>query len=399
MSVFPSEIKQHPATKSSCTAAPTPTPLSRRICLYVIDVHLLLCGVDLKSSSGFFREIIVEGRFRSALILISRSITLFSIVLYLIGKSIRISQDFQSSPDINKMFFIWYVIIAGLLFMEIARSQWNGGAMFRRILLNPRNEVCLDCRRVLAWVFCLSVWTTVDLYLVFSNQQTRGLSQETNDEQITDFRRNLRIISERCEVFLFQAQHNCYLFFLIVPKIIQCRLEKLRDSIADSSLDGIRESKEDIRSTTKAFNALFSRIGSFLYVKVVAVGYRIIILLTTQNHPIRRIQILNSCLQFVILYDIASVGTEIITLCRSLPAVFTVRQRSKLPFSALYIGSTELSYDMTRDAVLLSNCFTNEKAMLLSYTCTVITSIAILLQFDYKIMAQFDDLKMSLRFH
>lgn len=174
---------------------------------------------------------------------------------------------------------------------------------------------------------------------------------------------------------------------------------------------------------TLSMNAVFGRLMMFVYLKIITVTYRalVIVLSGDFSRSAEVARVLTPFIEIAVLYDMSSIGSDIIVACTS--TVADIRRRywhqrmktlfpeefgveggpkagtevfsSGLSHEVVQALTNHLGYDENQDALLISDCFPHRKPTFHSYIGAIVTCIVILLQFDYRIMAKFDADKMS----
>ena len=67
-----------------------------------------------------------------------------------------------------------------------------------------------------------------------------------------------------------------------------------------------------------------------------------------------------------------------------------MNEEMELSRNKYYVLQYFVAYDESRDAPTISNSFSMHRKTLMSFLCMVVTSVAILLQFDLRVMTNFD---------
>lgn len=106
---------------------------------------------------------------------------------------------------------------------------------------------------------------------------------------------------------------------------------------------------------------------------------------------IRRAWLASLVFHVVMLWDLASNSSQIIDLCSETAfgfLSFTPKVTSYSELASWAQSAKIMSYDQSRDSLMILDCFTLSKNSFFSYVSTMVACTAVFLQFDYRILAK-----------
>lgn len=192
-----------------------------------------------------------------------------------------------------------------------------------------------------------------------------------------------------------QSHYLALILCLHLQAVLYGHLKQLKTSVNVAKVTEVLREKQVIRIMTASINGLLSQALAFIYVKIFIFLYLFLsdCFLDWGTESQSWILRIGSVLQFMMLYDLTTSGSKIVTICRGTATKFLkegpqpANEENVVPWSQVY---QILSFDELQDSLTVLNCFTFTKKSLFSSLAVVITCIGVLLQFDHRILAKLD---------
>lgn len=360
------------------------TTVAQCVCCKLICTYCILGGVDL-SSTETFKSLVIRGNVRGIIILFIRIILAVIVCLHCMTRMTTAVRRVPVHPTPSDIFLLIYECFTCLTFFEGVTALWSNQESLKEMILHEEHSCHICIKRTLVWVVFTACFTCVLLNNGIYKQNMIMLRSHSVLAQIVS-------LADITRVYIWQMQCIVFLFFLLVPQIIKCRLQELEHFIDAHSPVEIAERRASIRRLTQNFNSHFGRLLFFFYVKIFAGAYicMYMILLSRGGTVTVILQGLNPLVVMAIFFDMAATGTAIIDMNYSIEELILSSYRYKMNHNALWRFAQRMAYDEVRDSLRISDNFINQKSALFGFCETLLTSLAILLQFDYQLMAKFD---------
>lgn len=370
----------------------------RNVYLNLILIHGLTCGVDLLQSD-FLSPI--RTNIRRAFIRSLRVVFVIVFVLATFGTFCDTYTSFPDNPGICDMFATLYSMLYWAIWVETLRTTWWNDEAIKKTFINSNTAQYFSIKRIFMaaihypYIMYLlgriSIYTTVHIESLAARNATILTSSP-----IWPAINNVMYVYEWNSLISYHFLHFIVIVYLQGLVNIRTRLAELRADLETSPAGDLRKRKAQIRQMIATANKIFSQLLFVMYAKIFAITYQTVVAQISNDNGIhsRRYRILASLSQIAVVYDTAALGSEIITSSRltasALPylrkSLFMQDSNGGNSIEELWRFSAEMAYDDVRDALTISDCFISHKGTLASFTGLAVTCMAILLQFDYKIM-------------
>lgn len=221
-------------------------------------------------------------------------------------------------------------------------------------------------------------------------------------------------IGSGCAVYTWQVQMAAWTVYLQSAARICEKLRTIDEITASGALrkriDFIVNLKAEVRWDISSLNSRFGTFVFMLYLKIFTlITYNINKIVTHDgnNRLSMSLYIIGSIMQGMVTFLACHIGSELIALAS--------RTHRRLFDDALQIQSSLMpnAWDRTRtnmsdlrdilayreewDSLRISDCFVNRKSTMFTYIGTLVSSIAIILQFDYRILYVLDKSRILAR--
>lgn len=370
-----------------------PKPILRssilqEVCFKFTVVHCFLCGVDLCCTDNV-RTFAYRSQLRVLLTIAIRVGIVSIYTLFLTTKLQYAYANFSDRPATSDIFDIIYLLNSCALFAEAGRALWTNQTFLVDLLRDSQNIRSFNIKRFVHWFMSCCFYTYIDI------------SQAVRREQLTKELESKLLMKHRmvswCGSYVWQLQYAVFHLYIQGAIIIRANLRGLDVSMDMLSLSKVLEMKMAVRRSVDHFNRTFSRVLVLIYAKIFALAYQglMIGLRVNELSNVETMIAIIPFLQIVMLYDMAVIGTDVISSCHLLHQKLFLKHKFTSNHHELWRVGTLLMYDERIDALLISDCFPNQKGTLLTYSGTLITCLAIFLQFDYRVMARFDEDKRT----
>lgn len=236
------------------------------------------------------------------------------------------------------------------------------------------------------YIFCLTWFTTVDIHMTLG-ESGKDLPYYIFASSVTPL---------WCGIHSKQCHYWTLILFSVSLTVLRGHLGNLDSSVGKVKSPEIMKSKEQARLFTRNVNNTFATVFALLFVKVFLLFYTVLYdsFINHDGVDWGSLTKVGPALQVIILYDLASGGSEIIDACfRTASKVLAhiPRSQSENDNDSWARLAQIVSYDELQDFLMISDCFRFTRQTLFSYVGIVITCTAVLLQFDYRILAKLDE--------
>lgn len=365
-----------------------PLSFHQRLIERFTETLYLLSGIDLgqEGHSALAPCSMKAVKLRKFCVLTIRSLLCIELLFFTLDD---IAQKYSqlvgawSSSDVIKLVFTLIYPMVNALSMK---CLWANQGFLSELFGKPHEqEINLNFKKQLSYLLGWAMFTHVDVIIAL-----RSLDEDMKKRSLfgTSLPQWMGMHCKQCQ----------YLVFLIFSKsqvVLRGRLNQLESSVEKMSYSKALDVKHKIRHITGHLNKTFSMIFALLYVKVFVLLY---IFLCEIHVPRKGTDFggkvtVDPVVQVLMLYDLASGGSEIVNACRrTATKVMVLNSRQASENISLSRLAQVLSYDELQDSLKV-DCFTLTKQSLLSYVATVVTCIAVILQLDYRILAELESRK------
>lgn len=347
----------------------------------------LLCGVDARSehstNSGLRHAQCPSLRKHGMFILR----LLISMQLLISAFENIISQYSRSSRHTSStdVLLIAFSLIYPVVQLQCSRCLWIHDKFLRDFIGNPLHPPHLDSLRTICYIMCWAWFTALDI--------TCGILDVSGAQRNGQW--GAKSMLKLLGLHGRQCQYLVFILYSEYQAALRGRLARLQTSLNVAERAEILKEKYVVRNMTATVNKIFSTTFALLHVKVFIHLYLYLseCFLDSEQKRGPWILHLGSFFQFMILYDLASNGSRIINSCRETAFRFLVRtpqvetNKNVLSWSNVH---QIISYDEMQDSLTVLHCSTFSKKSLFSHMVVVNTCIAVLLQFDYRILVKLD---------
>ena len=284
------------------------------------------------------------------------------LVTFAIGNSIDTYLHFDPKPSASDFVEVIYFVNTVCILIEAQRTLWSHQVTLRNFFHD--NVEHFDSFRFVALLVLNTVYSCMDVKVVILKRSLIG------------------IVSASSAMIAWQFQTLFVIYQMQSAKILCAKLQCLDLSVIYSWRNANLNRKALIRDDTADLNGIFGTISFFMYLKVFSLLYNVLILLITSNESLAWavVDTLVPSLQLLTLYETARLSTRMTETCHSTAAGFVESEHYD---SRKY---RILRHDPYRDDFTILGMFPIHKGTFLEYLGTVATFIAVLAQFDYKLM-------------
>lgn len=215
----------------------------------------------------------------------------------------------------------------------------------------------------------------------------------------------LVVFGSACAIYTWLLQIAAATIYVQTAKHICDKLRTIDAIIAAGGLwrkqqDHVIVLKAQVRHDIAALNGRFGMFVMLLYLKIFTlVTYNInkIVTLGDRHWLSASLYVTGSCLQVFVTFTACQMGSELIDLAsrthrRLFDDVLCFDYGSTGGWSRANIVELReiLAFREEWDSLRISDCFVNRKSTMFTYVGTLVSSIAIILQFDYRILHVLD---------
>lgn len=142
---------------------------------------------------------------------------------------------------------------------------------------------------------------------------------------------------------------------------------------------------------TLDFNNNFRRLFVLYYVKSLAGIYIAVYWVIDKGFVSFNVysQAINPLIVILVLFDIAAIGTTIVEKSRSIEKCIWRSYRHKMCRYVFWKFTEQMAHAEVKDSLRISDVCIYEQSVIFACFETMLPCLAILLQFDYRIMAKF----------
>lgn len=364
------------------------------VCWKVISIFCKIGGLNLWTLSTSDEPSVHRSPIRKFAICIYRIILTGIVCLQCCSRIFSAVRRFPSHPSPSHIFLLVYDVFTSASFAESLNVLCRFEKTLREMLLSRGDARHLCVRRIVVWAICAAAFSAV----LLQNAQFQRSQIFTWSRSPNSFLAWIIEVGSATRFLVWQLQCIVFLFFLLVPQIIRCRLrelERIIDAADQTGCQSILEERAAIRKLTRNFNRHFGRLLLFFYVKTFAAIYIIVYVLLLARSPVSMVlsQAVNPLVLVVLFFDMAVTGTGIVDVNDSIGRAVLTVFRNRLSAVRLWRFARLMGYDKVQDSVRITDSFINCKSTLFGFCETLLTCIAVLLQFDYQLMASFDHSK------
>lgn len=359
--------------------------VSSEIPFTMIVIIAFVCGVDLRDRNETSRRRGISERIhneRNELILIIRSVAVFNMMLCAISRillSVRSTSELASATDI---FRIIHSAIHMIVMGWSARQLWRNQEELRNLLIG--NDDCFRYNGILfAWFSCWLCYSLTNIYSVAIRSMVNR-----------DFFETFYLVGQYSGLQVLNFQYIVIIIYIQGQIALRRKLERLDRDLLNRSPLFIVEEKKRIRSTIQTLNGTFGTLIALLYLKIFLLVYIHFVLEMVRSSIrkgfLREVHMTIAFLNIGFLFYMACTGSDIVRISRSTARRTTTSRFCVMTFEQQEQLRRHLAFDEDRDSLTIFDCLEHSKSSFISYLGALVTSLGVLFQFDYPLMAKFD---------
>lgn len=265
---------------------------------------------------------------------------------------------------------------------------WKNQAFLQRIFSQtPENVSAADGSMLIAWFICWIWWVSADIY------DYKKHTFLTEPPIVAVFEVAAMVTSRH----LVQVQYISSIIYLQAEVVVEARLKLLNARIFMWTEQQIVSHKTTVRYLIAELNRTFSTLLAIMYSKIFSLLYVRSILFIRQPllKPEHAFLIVGPVLYVANMYVMSCRASHIADICEQTEfRLRTKRLTSLSSFIARVRVERVLIATRTQDSLVICDCFIHSKATFLAYLGLLVTCVAILIQFDYRVMAMLDSYKV-----
>lgn len=290
--------------------------------------------------------------------------------------------DKASTSDLIQI--VHYVNSFALLAVGL-RALWRNETFLQRLFRQNANRQQMDTTGLVACFACWLWWLKDDL---------RSLSDEVRcrDPFIVNW---LIAASGWTSRHLFQIVYISFMLYLQCQAIILNRLRLLDHNLAVLSERQILNDKQDIRDLVSGLNRTFSGVLALMYARIFLILYtRSIMIARSADFRVDDVfSIVSPTLTATLLFFMSCQGASIVDQCERTDFCLRTKRLTRLTEREQKYVKNVVLFTRLQDSLTIWNCFPHSKTTFVSFLVSLLTCVAILVQFDYRVMAKLDRYK------
>lgn len=358
----------------------------------IVKLAVLLClssGIDLSTEKYTCtpHRALAGLNLRKTFVIIIRLLMCSQLLLYGLDNFTRQYLTLNSSTSSTDFIRLVFAVIYPVLHAQAMACLWLNEGFLRELFDDTAHRKYFNCWKLGGYVLCWAWYTTVDIHLAL-------VAGNAGKQSAYIFSGAMAPVW--CGIHSKQCQYLVLVLFSVSQTVLQGHLNHLDSLVGNLRASEILKKKEAARHITSNVNKAFSTVFAFLFVKVFLLFYIFLSNSFIHQKVVDWTALVNigPALQVIMLYDLASGGSEIINSCRRCASRALSRDSGSLPEKDNDSQWSRLvqvvSYDELQDSLTILDCFTFTKQSLFSYLAIIITCTAVILQFDYRVLAKLD---------
>lgn len=369
-------------------------PLSSQIILRIIFAFGILCGLDIRPRHEDSQSNIPKGQLnrRRIVIVVLRIIGTINMILCIGGRIMLIRRSKPKYPSATDFFRNCFSVIDMIVMAWSAVQMWTNERILKMLFIR-NNYPFYDSPGILsAWLICwLSSFMLKFYSFLLLNKRMR--------HSLLDV---LLQITQYVGVQVLNFQYVAVAIYLYGMIITRCRLSRLNQQLMQLRAFDLIAEKDLIRVMIKDLNRIFGTFIALVYTKIFLLLYISFVLEivnpSLNSNSQRAIHMSVTFLNIACLYSIACVGGDILMESRNIARRAATQRLHFITTQEQEQICRHLAFDDLHDTITILDCIHHSKSSFISFLGALVTSIGVLLQFDYPLMAKFDKLKNSVRF-
>lgn len=357
---------------------------------YPLEMLSFACGIDLaisrsvESDSLPPRQATAVRKWAQRII---RSFTRITVTMYVIGYGVRRWLRFPSLASASDLFSVVFSVCGMCLLGGGWRALCKNEAGLQSMFGKRKNLRYFDWAKYAAWQLCWFWWVADDIFSVLSHKYSKNMG-------LISLLENIGMLAM---VHVIEIQYLILMLCLQGQIIVLRRLRTLDSQLIIWQPQQIIADKMEIREMISNLNKTFAGVIATLYGKMFYSLYMSYICISQYGsfEWTHLFDVVGPTLHVAFLFDMACHGSFIINQCHLTSFKLSSFDFGRVTRKEVKQVQKIMAFNPLLDTLTIWDCCTHSKAAFTSYLGTVITCVAILLQFDYRVMARLDQDKRT----